>query len=110
MKPRIPWTREELELLIPRIESKLSAVEAEHPNARPLSPMTVAEAEAFFNRLLDLAWSRPLTQEERFLHGQLVAVYRSAVIAETLGHRGRFFVIPESAIDGMLKEPPCDAT
>jgi hypothetical protein len=91
-------TREELDAILPPLKRSIAATEAEHPEARPLPPMTAEECLERFERLMDAAATRPLTLAECFLHGQLLACYRHAIRAETLGHEGRFFVIPEDDI------------
>lgn len=83
---RIPWTRQELQALIPALERKLALAEAEQPEeVRPLPPMTSAECLDLLLRLVGTAATRPLTQRECFLHGQLLAQYQQATFAEAKG-------------------------
>jgi hypothetical protein len=93
-----PWTRAELKAMLPSIEARIAEYQAERPNARPLPPMSVEECQDMFCALLDIATTRPLTEDECFLHGQIEAVYRMAVRAEALGYEGRYFVISEQDI------------
>ena len=105
MKDRIPWTREELRAMLPRVEEKLDEAEACFaPGAvRPLSPMTVSEARELILSQIHLSTSRILTAEESHLAGELLAVFEMAVRAEMLGKRGRYFVVSEDQIDGMMR-------
>lgn len=101
---RVPWTREELRRLIPAVERQLAEIEATQEEVRPMPPMTREEAAALIHNLLDAALTRPLTQRECFLHGQLLAVFGQACWAEALGHKGRFYVIPESMVQQLVDE------
>jgi len=103
---RLPWTRAEIELtLIPKIERKLAEmVAAETHTVKPLPPMTTAECLEYFSRLMDAACERPLTEQEAFVHGQLLSIYKQACWAEALGKKGRFFVIHESQIQKLMDE------
>lgn len=102
---RIPWTHEELQGLIPKLDKKLSEVEAEQEEEiKPLPPMTTTECLDFFWRFMDIAAERPLTQRECFIHGQLLAIYQQAVLAESMGKKGRYYVIPEESIAKLVKE------
>lgn len=105
MSARPPWTHEELQALIPELEREIAQTEAEQKEeVRPLPPMTVEEATQFFYRLMDIAATRPLTQRECFMHGQLLACFQYAVRAETLGKKGRFFVLSEEQINQMVEK------
>jgi len=100
---RLPWTRAELEAILPRIERQIAETEEQWPAVRPLPPMTPDECRAYLNRLMELAKLRPLTGYECFLHGQLQAAFEHAIRAETLGYRGRYFVLSEADIMAILK-------
>jgi hypothetical protein len=97
-----PWSRQELDRLLPRLEAAIAATEADRPEARPLPPMTVAECLDYGMRLMDLAGERPLSTDECFLHGQLLAVLIQAAKAEALGYKGRHFVISEGDVAGLV--------
>lgn len=100
---RVAWTREELQALIPVVEKRLEAAEAEQAEeVRGLPPMTPDECLEYFWRLMDAAAVRPLSQRECFLHGQLLSNFRMAVFAEARGYKGRFYVIQEEQIAGLL--------
>jgi hypothetical protein len=100
MRPLI--TFEEAQALIPKLARAVTAIEQDYPNARALPPMTVDEAYELINRLVDHAAQRVLTRDECFLHGQLISVYRMAVIAETLGKKGRYFCLSEDDLANQL--------
>lgn len=94
-----PYTREEIDRMLPAFDGsedpRLAEIQAEHPDARPLPPLSVQECQGYFYRLAELASRRPWTLRECFLHGQLLSVFQQAVRAETLGYTGRFFVLSE---------------
>lgn len=98
-----PWTHEELEEMKNRLEASINRTEAENPNIRPLPPMALDEAKDLLLALADTATVRVLTEDESFLHGQLVAAFGMAVRAATLGHRGRYYVISEQDIARVAK-------
>lgn len=102
--PRTPWTQEQLDGFLSKLETEIVRVEDENPNARPLPPMTVDECKGFFGRLLDIAHARALDAEECLLMGQLLAVFQFAVRAETLGKKGRFFVMSEEDVNNILQQ------
>lgn len=105
MTNRTPWTRQQLQALLPVVEKRLEQIAAEQDEeVRGLPPMDSEECLQYFGRLMDLAASRPLTQRECFLHGQLLQQFRQAVFAEARGHKGRCYVIPESTITRLLEE------
>ena len=95
---RPPWTREEIDRLLPRLEESIARAEAEDPDLRPLPPMTAEECLDLFRRFMDVAATRRLTLPECGLHGQLLAVFMHAVRAEMLGRTGRYIVISEDEI------------
>lgn len=100
---RVPWTREELDELLPKLEADLAELEGgQAEEVKPLGPMSVAECLDYFWRLLELAKHRPLTESECFLFGQLVNVFQQACWAEARGHKGRCFVIPEDAVQALI--------
>ena len=104
-KARIPWTREELNALIPKIAQDLDKIEIDQGgNIKPLPPMTLAECGDLFSRLLDIAATRTLTNDECFMHGQLLSCYRHAVQAEMLGRKGRYFVVSEDEITSLMAD------
>jgi len=98
-----PWTHEELEEIKSRLKERIDRTEAEHPNIRGLPPMALDEAKDLLLALASTAMERVLTEDEAFLHGQLVAAFGMAVRAETLGHRGRYYVISEQDIARVAK-------
>jgi len=100
---RVLWTHEEVQRLIPKLKARIDKMQAkiEAEQSYPikgLPPMTTDECIRYFNRLIQTAADRPLSEQECFLHGQLLSVYQQACFAEALGEKGRFFVIPESTI------------
>ena len=100
------WTQEELDRILPKLEKeviKIQEEELEDGNTiKPLGPMTKNEAMDYFNRITDTALTRPLTRQETFLHGQLLSVYEMAILAETLGKKGRYFVLSEDKLDQLI--------
>lgn len=102
MSARTPWTREELKALIPVLDRELTNAENEYRNVKPLPPMTVEECEQLHRGLLDIAGERALTMEECFMMGQILACYQSAVRAEMLGKKGRYFVVAEDQLNELL--------
>jgi len=102
---RVPWTRQEIESLIPKIDRQLAEMEAgETEPVNPLPPMTPAECLELFSRLMDAAAKGPLSGRECFLHGQLLCIYRQACLAEAFGKKGRFYVVSEQQIQNLLDE------
>lgn len=59
-------------------------------------------ASIYFYRLVGHAAKRPLTQQECFVHGQLLAMFEQACWAKARGYKGRCYVIPEEKIDAIL--------
>lgn len=100
---RLPWTHEQIDELIPRVKQHLADQEANDPELRPLPPMTVDECKEYFFRFVDIASTRPLDEKESGILGQLLSVFQFAVRAETLGKKGRFFIISEDDINKMMK-------
>lgn len=105
---RAPYTLDELWALLPAIHAHLAQdladVEVENPNARPLPIMSREECEEAFNRLMQLASERALTNAECFLQGQLLANYRLVVRSETLGYKGRYWTLSESDLQRLAAE------
>ena len=104
MAERLPYTRHELNRMFRTADKKRKKYEEKYPEARPLPPMTEDECQEMFYRILDIAAERALTLEECFLHGQLLAQYRSAVWGTARGYKGRVFVVHEEALDALLKD------
>ena len=103
---RVPWTHKELQELIPEMEKRLEETEAEQEEeVKPLPPMSVEECKTLLYRLMEYASERPLTARERFLHGQLLAQFQQAVMAEMLTKvkGGRFYCISEEMVQAELK-------
>ena len=105
---RIPWTREELQALVPKLEANLKRTEEDmdlffEEEIKPVPPMTENECFALLMGLMDQAHQRPLTRKECFLHGQILAQYRMAVAATVMGKKGRYYVIPEDAINQQVE-------
>lgn len=96
---RLHWTQEELKQVRARLKAEVIAQESLAPaDAKPLPPMTVDEARDWIGLILTIAEQWPLTPSEAHLHGQLLCIFMHAVRAETLGRRGRYFVIHESEV------------
>lgn len=104
MSDRRPYTRDELNALLPRLSTELLAVELAYPNARPLPPMLRQEALDYIGRVLTEARSKPLTAANHFLVGQLLSIFEQAIRAEMLGLHGRWYCIPEATIQRMVEE------
>jgi hypothetical protein len=100
---RSPYTRQQLDEALPRIESRLRATEAIFRDARPLPAMTIEECHDLFCRLMDHAQRRPLSDAECFIHGQLISVFKQAVTAETLGRPGRYFCVSEDDVVSIVE-------
>jgi hypothetical protein len=101
--PRLPWTHEQIQQLVPKLEESLRQQEAENPNIRPLPPMAFDECLDLFFRLIDTATNRALTLDEAGFMGQLLHAFQSAVRAETLGYKGRFMVITEKDVQRSIE-------
>lgn len=103
---RIPWTHNELQSMIPKIEARLEEAEAEAKEEgttlKPLPPLTEQECLEYFWRLMDSASQRPLTLEECGLHGQLLSQFQQSVMARCLGKKGRYYVISEDNVLEMM--------
>lgn len=102
MPYKSPWTREELNELIVNIEKaadKIEDEEAEFGNdIKPVPPLTKQEALDYLNSIIDIGSNRILTRQECFIHGQLLAQFEQSIIAEHLGKKGRYYVIPEEKV------------
>lgn len=99
------WSHEELQAMIPVAKRRLAEAEAQQPfEVRGLPPLALEECLEYFSGLMDLAAKRPLTPQEVFLHDQLLSQFRQATWAEALGKKGRFYVIPESALEELERE------
>lgn len=96
------YTHEELAELKRTLSESLSRTEEEYPDARPLPPMEEEEARDMLLTLVGAAKQRPITADEAFLFGQLVAAYRMAIEARMLGRKGRYYVLSESQINDLL--------
>lgn len=103
MNDRLPWSRDELKALLPKLESRLAEAEADNPECRPLPPMSLDEVFDYFDRLLSIATSRAITGSERFLFEQLLSNFRMAILAQSLGKKGRYFVLSEDDISKLIK-------
>lgn len=101
---RQPYTHEELSQMLGRVQGSLAALEEAYQAARPLPPLTVGETLDYLNALIDLAGTRALSRDEQFLLGQLHQQLRQAVIAHTLGYRGRYYVVAEADIARLQAE------
>lgn len=88
--------------LTTNVTSRIEQYEAEDPNLRPLPPMTRKESFEMILHCLSLAHKRELTDDECAIFAQLIAVFEQAVRAETLGYKGRYFVMSEDQIKGLL--------
>jgi hypothetical protein len=102
----LPWTHEELVALRARLIEEMSEIEDDHPDIRPLPPMTKAESLGLMDALWQTSTIRPLTCDEAFMSGQLLACFEQAIRAEMLGKKGRYFVMSEDQINGMMAERP----
>ena len=95
---RIPWTHEELQAMIPKVAAELQEIESQQPGIKPIPPLAKQECMEYLYGLLDIASRRALTKEECCLLCQLMAQFEQAILAERLGKKGRFYVIPEDEI------------
>lgn len=101
---RPPWSLEELQQLLPRVRATIEEMEADCPGVRPVPPLAVEETLNLLLSLFGQAVERPLTNEESILGGQLLAQFQQAVTAETLGKRGRYYVLSEEQIRQMVEQ------
>lgn len=102
---KLPWTKAEVDRMLPQLKRQLAEIEnAETEEVRPIPQMTQDEALDYMHRLMNIAEIRPLTSGETFLHGQLVSVYRMAVLSEALGYdkTKRYFVFSEDDLKRMI--------
>ena len=96
---RSPWTHEELDAMLRSTRQHIDQTESEYPDARPLPPLTEDEAFKMLNLIAETAAERALTPSECFLHGQLLAAFKMAILAVKLGRPpGRYYVIAEADI------------
>lgn len=86
-----------LEELADKFKS-FSKNEQNEDKCKPLPPLTKDESVGYMWKLLDIASEMPLNKQQCFLFGQLLCQYEMAIIAESLGKKGRFYVIPEDKI------------
>ena len=101
----LPWTHEQIQALLPKLEKSLKETEAsQEEEVRGLPAMTKEEAKDYIFRIMDYAAERPLTQREIFIHGQLLCCFEMAVMAETLGKKGRYFVVSEEHINKLMQQ------
>jgi|SRR5581483_2922087 len=99
---RAPYTHEELQSLVPKIKEELEQLEAEEGPVKPIPPLAKEECIDYLFRIISAASDRPLTRSECFLFGQVLAQFEQSVIAETLGKKGRYYVLPEEVINKRL--------
>ncbi len=95
---RPPWTREELDAVLPPLKQQLQEMEDQEEQLRFILPMTLDESREFFLRFLVLAEERQLSRQECILFGQWLAVYESAIRADMLRKKGRYMVLSEDEI------------
>ncbi len=96
---RPPWTHEELDAMLRSTREHIAQTEAAYPEARGLPPLTEDEARDLLFFLVETGRERILTEAECFLHGQLLAAYKMAIMAQKLGKPpGRYYVIAEADI------------
>jgi hypothetical protein len=84
------------------LDEELAKFEQENPEARPLPPLTEADCREIFSSLMDIAAERALGLDECFLVGQVLAAYKMAIRATTLGYNGRFIVMSAEEIKESL--------
>lgn len=109
MSTKRPYTREQLDRMIPKVKALLArdeaaAIEDGIGEITGMPPMTRDEALEFLSRLVAAGQERLLTRHEGFMHGQLMSVFEQAVRAEMLGKKGRYFVVSEEQIAKMTGE------
>lgn len=101
-----PYTLDQLREHLPELSNKLKKeieeIEEEDERIRPLPPMTTDECLELLFRLVEIAKIRTFDCFESTLFGQLLANYRMAVQAETLGKRGRYYVMSEEDIQKIV--------
>ena len=105
MYERKPWTQQQLDEMLPKLEMELDKIEAEYDSeVNPVPPCSVEEALQYIFRLMSITAERPLTDAERFLHGQLLSALKMSIQAETLGHAkgGRYFVASEEDLKRVM--------
>jgi len=96
---RSPWTHEELSAMLRSTRQHIEQTEAAYPEARGLPPLTEDEARELLFFLVETGRERTLTEAELFLHGQLLAAFKMAILAQKLGKPpGRYYVIAEADI------------
>ena len=100
-----PFTVDELKLIFAKSKTMLEDEEKEHDfELRAIPPLTKQEVIDLIFNLVGLSADRPLTSQERFIHGQLLAQFEQAVTAEVLGYKGRYYVTSEDKIRETLKQ------
>lgn len=105
MKVRLPFTRDELNVLIPKLDQHLQDMEDAEPfDVQPIGCLTLEECHEYFGRLLDAAAVGPLSRQQCFLHGQLLCVFKNACRAEMLKKPGRYFVVSEEDLLKLQRE------
>lgn len=100
---RAEWTYEELEAMKAGLLEGIERTERENPNIRPLPPLEEGEARSLLQTLAETATYRLLTVDEEFLVGQLLSVFRMAVIADAMGKKGRYFVVSREDMERVAK-------
>lgn len=105
MKPLIPWTREEIAEMLPRLRKSLEDVASQQPHeVRPLPMLTFDECQEHIFGLIEAAGERALTKSEAFIFGQLLCQFEQATIARHLGIKGRCYVVHEEAINRLAAQ------
>jgi hypothetical protein len=92
----LPWSQEELAALREDIPRWLDELTEASPGARPLPPMSAADAKGLVLGMVNTAMERPLTADEAHLIGQAVAQFRMAVIGELLDAQEPLYALLES--------------
>ena len=101
--PRPMMTIDELELLLPKVRSRMGRAEMQY-GCQGIPPMTADEAKLRITRMVDESESRLLTAQEVFLLGQLIGTFEQAVAAEALGLKGRWFCVHESGLQKIIEQ------
>lgn len=105
-----PYTHEELRAKIPQFKAAMATMTSDLDyEVRPMPLMSYEEVKEALNNLVGLAHTRPLTEQECFMHGQLCACLETAVRARMLGKtEGRWLVMSEAEVQRsvrLLTEP-----
>lgn len=92
---RLPWTQEELNVIVPRLKketkSYMQEIEDEYENIKPLSTMTLDEAKDLFFRFIDLTKGKISYQVRTFYGWTNLSSFRECREGGNAGQKRKIY-------------------